>query len=315
MARRTFWLSTTLLISTLSNFTLGARVPLHVTTRVQFSPLSLQEHYSALLAHYRQKDWAHVVEQGEVIKKYFIEAPLSNDASFYLGVGFFHLADFFKANHYLSDYLQHNVTSKLVHEAMEYKFAIAENYSKGARNPLFGVASLPRLVPAQEEALVLYDEVVAALPSHHPLVAKALWNKGILLLQQNDYREGIEVFETLIRKFPNSPLAIESYIEINRAYLLRANNEYPDNDFLELAEINLKKFQHVFSIKEKVDEACELFIEMQEIYAKHLYELGRFYERTGKNKASTLYYNRILSQFGATKSAREAAARLEKMRK
>ena len=50
---------------------------------------------------------------------------------------------------------------------------------------------------------------------------------------------------------------------------------------------------------------------MQEIFAEHLMETGRFFQKTKKVPASIIYYSKVLSSYPDTKAAVEAKAKLE----
>lgn len=171
---------------------------------------------------------------------------------------------------------------------------------------------MPKWVPARDEAIAIYDEVITALP-HHDLAAQALFGKAQLLLKDEEYKSSIETYQTLIRRFPKHPLAVESYIGVGQVYLMQSQEQYPDQDYLDLAEINYRKFRQDFPGEEKINVAQGMLIEMKEIYASHLYEIGRFYERTGKPKASYIYYTRIIAKYPDTKVSQLANRRLHKL--
>jgi tetratricopeptide (TPR) repeat protein len=62
---------------------------------------------------------------------------------------------------------------------------------------------MPKWIPALEDALSIYDEVIMALP-HHELGAKALYGKARLLFKDEDYKASIETYQALIRRFPDT---------------------------------------------------------------------------------------------------------------
>ncbi len=177
-----------------------------------------------------------------------------------------------------------------------------------------GWDSMPKWIPARDEAIAIYDEVITALP-HHELAAQALFGKARLLLKDEEYKASIETYQTLIRRFPKHPLSIESFIGIAQVYLIQSKDRYPDQDYLDLAEINLKKFKFSFPGEERVAEAENMFLDMKEVFASNLYDTGRFYERTKKPHAAQIYYNRILTKYPETRVAVSATKRLSNMKK
>jgi outer membrane protein assembly factor BamD (BamD/ComL family) len=271
--------------------------------------VSPQEHYQGMIAANDKQDWKEVIRQSMILKKHFDATPFVQEAPFFLGISYFHLEDYELANKYLSAYLSRQVTPKYFEEVIQYKYAIAEKFHQGKKKHLFGVESMPKWLPATEEALALYDEVITALP-HHDLAAKSYFSKAQLLLDSDDYKAAIEAYQTLIRRFPKHPLAIESYIGIGKVYLKQCRDEYPDPDFLDLAEINLRKFKESFPGEEKYLTAEATLMRMRERYAKNLFETAQFYQRTKKSQAATLYYRKIMQKYPGTFAAQESEKRL-----
>jgi outer membrane protein assembly factor BamD (BamD/ComL family) len=277
----------------------------------EVATMSVQEHYGAAIDAYQQKNWEELIHHCVIVIKNFGSSPFAQESYFYLGVGYFHTGEFEFANRFLTKYLK-LAAPKYFEEAIQYKFRIAEKYHKGAKKHILGMENMPKWVPARTEAIAIYDEVITALP-HHELAAQALFGKAKLLLKDEEYKSSIETYQILIRRFPKHPLAAESYIGVCEVYLAQSQAEYPDQDFLDLAEINLRKFRMNFPGDEKIAVAEKMLLDMKEVYASDLYDTGRFYERTNKPQAAYIYYTRILAKYPETKVSGFANKRLSRM--
>lgn len=273
-----------------------------------------QDHYHAMMTAMDNKEWKELIKQATILNNNFITTPFGGEAVFYLGVGYFNLEDYELANTHFSAYLKKQVTPKHFEDSILYKFTIAEKFHSGGKKHLFGLESMPQWMPAKEDALSIYEEVITALP-HHDLAAQAYFGKARLQLENEDYRASIETFQMLIRRFPKHPLAVESYIGIENVYLIQCQNEYPDPDLLDLAEINLRKFKESFPSEEKVSIATDIFSNMREIYAANLYETAKFFQKTNKNQAALIYYKKILGKYPETRVAKQSQKRLETLEK
>ncbi len=273
---------------------------------------SVQEHFSAAMDAHQKKRWDELIKQATIVVRNFPDTPFAQEALFYLGVGYFNQKEYDLANDEFSVYLKRQTTPKHFEEAIQYKFAIAEKFQKGARRHLMGWKQMPKWAPAREEALAIYDEVITALP-HHDLGAKALYGKARLLFKDEDYKPCIETYQMLIRRFPKNPLSAQSYLGIAEVHLSQCQNQYPDPDFLDLAEINLRKFRLDFPQDEQVEQAERMFQEMQEVYATNLYETGQFFERTKKPHAAIIYYTKVVSNYPNTRSADLSQKRLDRI--
>lgn len=278
----------------------------------------VEEHYRKMIEAHEKKEWATLEKEALTLIRGFIGSPYAKEAVYFLGIAYFEQEDYEMANYQLTDYLTQQATPKYFESAIQHKFEIAEKFRLGARKHLMGFKSMPKWVPAGSEAIVIYDEVISALP-HHELAAHALFGKAEILKKREDFRASIEVYQTLIRRFPKHSLSVESYVGISEIYLLQSRLEYPDPDYLDLAELNLRKFKDSFPREEKVAVAHNFFVQMQEHYAKNLYEIARFYERTSKWGAARIYYTKILSSYPDTQIAKESRERIpvveEKLKK
>jgi TolA-binding protein len=276
----------------------------------EVATMSVQEHYSAAFNAYQNEKWEELVSQATIIVKNFPGSPFVHEALFFLGAGYFNLQDFEKADENLSRYLKKQASCHYFEQAIGLRLSIAEEFRQGTKKHLFGVGSLPRWVPAGDDALAIYEQIIAALP-HHELAARALFGKGMVLATRDDHHMAIESFQNLIRRFPTHSLATSSYVEIGRMYLKQAKQEFPNPDFLALAEINLSKFQEHFPGEANIAEAQQIFQEMQEFYAAGLYETAQFFERTKKPKAARLYYTKLVHRYPTTHAASLANERLK----
>lgn len=264
--------------------------------RQVFANPSVQEQYNHIMNALGNMDWKRLEREVFFIKKNFPDSHYSKDASYFLGIAYYHQEDFETANLHFTDYLTHQSTPKYFEQAIRHKFQIAENFRGGARKHIMGLKGMPKWAGAGTESISIYDEVISALP-HHDLAARAIYGKAEVLAKNEDFRAAIESYQTLIRRFPKHPLAIESYIGIGQVYLTQSRTEYPDPDFLDLAELNLRKFHASFPGEVKVATAQQNYIRMQEHYANSLYDTARFYERTNKWGAAKIYYTKILKSY------------------
>lgn len=269
-----------------------------------------QEHYSNIMHYYENKEWTKLEREALILMRSFPNTLFARDASYLLGIAYFHQEDYDLANIHFTEYLTKQAAPKYFEQAIEYKFLIAEKFRDGARKHLMGSKSLPKIVGAGTEALGIYDEVISALP-HHDLAAQSLYGKAIVLLKNEDYRASVEAYQTLIRRFPKHPLAIESFIGIGEVYLKQSQTEFPDPDYLDLAELNLRKFRTSFPTEEKLAIAQENYVRMQDHYASSLFETARFYERTNKWGAAKIYYTKILKSYPDSFAANKSKDRLK----
>lgn len=261
--------------------------------------LSVEEHYNRACAAFNSGNWPEAARQFFIVSLNFPDTTYGHDALFYQGIADYHLEEYDIANRKFREYLNCQSNPKYFLESMEYKLAIAEQFRCGAKKHMFGTKYMPKWATGRTLALDIYDEVIAAMPSHE-LAAQALFSKGCLLWDLQEYGDSVEAFQTVIRRFPKHEYAPESYLFINKIYFAQAKIEFQNSDFLALAKINLRRFNESFPQEERLKEAEEDVLAIKEVYAKGLYDTGKFYEKISQPNAAAIYYKKALNDFPET---------------
>jgi outer membrane protein assembly factor BamD (BamD/ComL family) len=258
---------------------------------------------------YDKKDWKDASKSFRLICSQYPQSPLSQDAWFYAGVCDFENLELERANRAFTQYLNYPGTPQYFEEAIYYKYCIAECIRGGERNRIFGSKQLPKWMPAHDLGLTLFDEVITAMPGTD-LGAKALFGKACIHWQIREYKEAIDTFQVLQRRFPKHELTPESYLMQMSIYLEEAELEFQNPDILAFADLTLKKFTLEFPRDERLPMAEHLLHCTKETYARGLYEMGCFYERKCRPQAAAIYYEKAIVHFPETKVAERSRAKL-----
>jgi len=272
-----------------------------------------QDNYNVLLTSYQKQNWQGLIEHAKDSFKEYPDSPFLSDIYFFTGVAYFNKGDFGLANMYFSNFLQKYATPKYFEEAIIYKFKIAEEFEKGAGKHLLGWEQMPQWASAYDDALELYDEVLATLPNHE-IAAKALANKSRMQRKEGKYKESIDQYQTLIRRFPKNPLAPEAYLNIAQIYFEQSRDECPSADYLELAKVNLRKFKNDFPSDNKVSNAEAMMQEMQDEYAKDLWNSAIYFDKKQKKVSAELYLRAIVQRYPDSSFAKDASEKLSTLK-
>lgn len=275
---------------------------------------SVTEHFNLGKEHFQKEEWKEANQNFLVITHHFPESPFHGEALYYSGVCFYHLKDYDLANKQLSSYLNAGVALQFFEKAFDYKYEIALAFADGARRHLFGFERMPKWLPSRKQAIEIYDEISGALPSRE-IALKALFSKANLLSEMRDYKESIDTFLVIVRRFPKHDLSAESYLLISDIYLEQAKLEPQNPDFISLAKINLQRFQKSFPSESRLDKASSNLLEMKEVCAGSLYDVAQFYERKKKPKASLVYYNEAVKRYPETVGAKKSLAKIQSLNK
>lgn len=263
---------------------------------------SVQEFYSYMQEAIDEADWWAAIDFGQIVLYHFPDSPFGQEIPFFIGMAYLQLGQHELANESLSEYLKKSTSPKHFEEAIDAKFAIAEFFREGGKKRLLGSHKLPAIMPAKEDSLTIYDEIIASMP-HHELAAKAMIGKAEIQAYYEDFRPSVETLHLLIRRFPKHELAAESYLRINQVYLSQASTQQLDPDLLDLAEVNLRKFKLAFPREPRLLSAETAFAEMKEIFAQNLLETGQFYKKRKQMDAAIIYFSKIVAKYPDSKSA------------
>ncbi|MDN3507512.1 MAG: outer membrane protein assembly factor BamD, partial [Simkaniaceae bacterium] len=212
-----------------------------------------------------------------------------------------------KANRIYTEIILSVLSTEYFSEAIERKFEIAKYLEKKGLNKKFGEDQLAL-------ATEIYTEIITSMPRSE-MTAEALFRKGRILTHSNEYKDGIETYEMLIRRFPKSAYAPDGYLGIANVYIRQITNKFPDEELIARAQLNLDRFRDAFPSEPRLAQAEKLLGGMQERFAKELFEIGDFYQRTKKIAAAKIYYQTVLAQYPLTPSATLSAKRMEKIAK
>ena len=270
---------------------------------------TLEEHYTLGIEAIKKKEWKEAITQFRIVTINFPDAIQSKEAFYFLGVSYYHNEEMDLANENFSEYLKKEATPKYFEQVFQYKLAIADAFKNGAKKHLFGARVLPQLMGDKDLAIALYDEVANTFPNDE-LAAKAWLAKGELFREKENFRQAIEAYQTVIKKFSRTDFAAMAYTAISDAYFNQAKLEHQNPDLLALAQINLKRFSQEFPRDARAETAQQQLSEMKESLAASIYETGCFYERKSQPQASFLYYNNVISQFPETHAAQMSKERI-----
>lgn len=279
----------------------------------QFVPIySVQEHYDLGYQELYNNNWDEALVHFMVVNYHFPESPFYHDSIFYAGICYYFKNELDLADKQFDRYLALGGKLKHFEKVFDFKLEIANYFAQGIKKHLFGFQRLPKWASAKRDAILLFDEIIAALPGKE-IAAQALYNKADLLRTKRQYAESIEALQLLPRRFPKHSLAAESYLRISEIYLDQSRVESQNPDLIALAQVNIQRFSKTFPSDERVEQAKANLIAMQEVYAQSLYDTGRFYERKKKPNASAIYYVDTMRKYPGTKAASKSEERLAKL--
>lgn len=271
--------------------------------------LPADEHYNLGCQAMERCNWREAARQFSILTTCFPSTQLGQEAYYYLGAAEFNLQEYDFSNDAFSEYLKCQNNPQNFLSAIEYKFCIAEQFRCGAKRRFCGTKQLPKWATGRTLALKIYDEIISAMPSSE-IASQAMYSKACLLWGMQEYRDCIDSFQMICKRFPKGELTPECYVLISQVYIDLCQHEPQNPDVLAFAELNARKFKQEFPKEERVCEAEDNVQRIKELYAGALYQTGCFYEKTDHPRASIIYYYSAVKQFPDTQVAQVCKNRL-----
>jgi outer membrane protein assembly factor BamD (BamD/ComL family) len=276
--------------------------------------LPAEDHFRLGIEAAEKKEWEEAARQFRIVCTNFPDSAEAGEVEYYAGKSYYHAGEYDVANTYLSGYLSGSSFHKYFYEAIRYKFLVAEKFSQGHKRHVMGWEKMPKIVSGYEDAIEIYDEIIAALP-HHDMTARSLYGKAVLLKKMKKYRESDDALQKLITTFYHHELIPHAHVALAEVYAEQCRYQAQNTDILDQARLNIKKFKGKYQRDERIKDAEKLFGTMQETHAEELCKIGELYERKKKCSASVIYYASVLKKYPHTKAAKNAKERLKDLKK
>ena len=257
---------------------------------------------------YDDKDFKRALEEFKKLTDSFPNTPMAAEGQYYQGVCYEALADIGKAAEAFQTLVDRYPYSGRVTDAIEHEYELAEAMLDGKKTKFLGMA----IMPAQDTAALLYKHIVKSAP-YGPFGVKAQYRLGDARMALGELEEAERAYQAVVDNYPNTEWSEKAGYQIARVSY-KASKDGESN--LAAADAAIEKFEgfkqaHPSSGLEL--EANEAISELREKKAKSFYDIGAFYERSGRLKSARPYLEDVVRQFPDTKSAGEAKLLLTKI--
>lgn len=201
---------------------------------------------------------------------------------------------------FITDYRQ----SPLFNQAIEQQFLIAEEARAGKKQPTL------LLIPMKldrSELIEFYRGIMRNSP-YGKYAAPSQFAIGEIYQDDGDRPNAALAYQSVVENFPNTKLASEAQFRIG-AISSAAAARTQDSQNLTATRDALETYRLAHPRGERLSEAETLLGKNTEALSIKAFEVGKFYETTGKPAAAAIYYNEVIS-LGDPNYAAKARERL-----
>jgi outer membrane protein assembly factor BamD len=150
-----------------------------------------------------------------------------------------------------------------------------------------------RWFPSSERTIEIFETVVKNGP-YSPVASEAQYRIGLTYEKQGDYLAAVHAYEKILERYPKSPIAETAQFQIGAAYKKESQRSEYDQNAANQAIAAFTDFLLRYPDSEKVPLAQQYQVALKEEQAKGLFSIGRFYEKSKEYKAALIYYNDVI---------------------
>ena len=194
-------------------------------------------------------------------------------------------------------------------EAIEAQFRIGEIYLTGKKKKILGVPIGTTL----DEAVEIFAAIVRSAP-YGRYTARAQYDIGRAREKQGSADLAIDAYQSVVEKFPNDPVAVDSQYQIGYIWFSAARAGTYDPDAADHARTAFQDFLYRFPKSEKAPQARENIALLEHRLTKGSLEIAQFYDKAKNYRAAVLYYNEVIRQQPGSSESQIAKQRIDQLR-
>ena len=195
-------------------------------------------------------------------------------------------------------------------QAIRAEFGIARQFLNGTKRQVMGIFK----ISAEAEGKKIMHSVAERLPGSL-LAEQSLMELGDYHLRKKQYDDAVAAYDLLIGSYPSSTLIRQARLASAKAHLGKFNGAAFDPAPLIEAKERLLEYNRLYQADEHAGEVQAMLQRIDDSQAQHQYQVGCFYQRTGKAQSARLSFEELLKRWPDSKWATKAQAKLKKLAK
>jgi len=216
--------------------------------------------------------------------------------------------DYYKAHKHLQQFLNEYAGTEHAVRAAELEFVIAEVFLSGTRRKFLGL----RILKADDIAISILDDLTTNYPEAN-LGERAVKTKADYYFRQGEFSLAEMEYAQIVKDFPRSRYVRYSMRRSADAALASFNGiQFDDAPLIEAEE----RYRDYLVSYPGSGEQEGIGLVLQDIRSQRAakeFEIGRYYERTGHNRAAAFYYRSTIDSWTDTIAASRAQERLDRL--
>lgn len=271
---------------------------------------SPQEQLNWALSFFEAKDYPRAIREMENLTRRYPRSAEAAEAFFFMGRSHEALEEYEAAFKDYEGVVKKYPNSGRIQEIVEREYRIANLFYSGKKRKIAGL----EILPSFEKAAEIFQRVIENAP-YGPYAELSQYKIGECYRKSGDYKKAREAFEKLMEDYPKSELVNDAKYQIALATFQMSRGASYDDEATDKAIEQFSKFVKEHPESDVVEESREAIRTLRERKAEKAFEIAEFYVKQGAVSAATVYYDKVIDQYGETSWATRALEKLKVLEK
>ena len=240
--------------------------------------------------------------------KKFPDSGLRSEAMYYAGQCCQQQGRFYEAFEKYEKLAAEHSGSDYFHRSLEAEFEIAEKFLNGTKRRALGIFK----VSAEDVGVKICEDIAERWP-RSLLAEKALMLLGDYYMRKRSYEDAAYAYRQIIASYPTSVFIRQARLRAAEAYLASFNGTAFDPAPLVEAKERLLEYQELYGSDAQAEQVGSMLELIEDLLAQRQYNVGKFYQRTGKKQAAMASYQQVIENWPDSDWAGKARGKLDKL--
>ncbi len=168
------------------------------------------------------------------------------------------------------------------------------------------------ILPAVDKSIEIFETIVRTAP-YSPVAPRAQFNIGEAYRKIKRYAEAIPEYQKVLENYPDSDLAAEARYQIGQCSYQKTLNPNYDQTNTDVALDSMKTFVRKHQDSKKSVEMQQKIEELIRRKAQKSFDIAEFYNRSRADEAAIIYYQDVIDNYPQTDLAKISATKIDQI--
>lgn len=168
------------------------------------------------------------------------------------------------------------------------------------------------VLPAVDKSVEIFESIVRVAP-YSPIAPRAQFNIGEAYRKIRRYSDAIPEYQKVVENYPESDLALEARYQIGQCSYQKTLKASYDQTGTDIALDSMQTFVRKHKDSKKSVEMQQRMDELVQRKAKKSFNIAEFYRKSRADEAAIIYYQDVIDNFPQTELAKLSAKKIDEV--